>query len=292
MRMNPKKTETTLMGYWPLVLCLTVVLVTPVLLVVDKPEMEKIHELRVLSVDGAPLEIETAIKNPTLKDFPRHKIPALETRSMESNEDRTSPALSQTGSKPSELEIRTADWRYVGGILSSGKSVAMIERMETPNRKSPVTLGETLEGVAVAEISGSSILVRLEGNEREIPLTQGPAFEVEDVFIPEEVVEDPEIMAAVVYAQTLGRYVAEEPDFSSVGDEVETSGESLHELMDGIAGAASLISPFDSESMEDWGEAAAQEMSENPNDSLDPSQYPLTEEARLSLLGFERLMDR
>ncbi|MCA9447398.1 MAG: hypothetical protein KC931_09795, partial [Candidatus Omnitrophica bacterium] len=173
----------------------------------------------------------------------------------------------------------------VGAALSENRSVAMIERMEYPERKLKMAEGETIEGVTVADISSASVRLTLAGESRDLPLTQGPAFDLSEVFIPEEVLEEPEVFAAVVFAQTLGKYVAEEPDFSSVENELEPESDSLHEMMEAISAAGNLVPPMPGESNGDWGAAVGEGTTMNPESTSNPADYPLTEAARLSILG-------
>ncbi len=288
--MKQTDSETTLARYWPLAVGTLIVLMTPTLLILHPPEVE--GEIEPLVEIVQPIPIDGAVEPARLPDRdekPLHSVAEV-VEMAETDLPEIPPEPESSGKAASELEIRTADWRYVGSIISGKKSVAMIERLEYPDKKNHVALGESLEGVAVEVIASSSMRLSFDGESRDLMLTQGPAFDTADVLIPEEILEEPEILAAVVFAQTLGKYVAEEPDFSPIEAEVEPAGESLHELMDALSGLGNLVPPIEGESMEEWGEAAADEMGSNPEQSLDPSQHPLTEEARLSLLGYDRLM--
>ncbi|MCA9412435.1 MAG: hypothetical protein KC944_14560 [Candidatus Omnitrophica bacterium] len=282
------KKETRLLDYWPILLGATVMITTPLFLILDTPEVPD------QSID---LMVRHTMTEPPpgdelrLSDSAEEEPQKLVNESLRENPAPASPST-ESNNQPSELEIRTADWRYVGAILSENDGIAVIERMRYPERKLKVAEGEKLEGVSVEEVASESVRLTLEDESRELLLTQGPAFKVTEVMIPEETLEDPEILAAVVFAQTLGKYVAGEPDFSSIENPIEPEGDSLHEMMEAISQAGNLIPPMGGESNDDWGAAASEAMSSNPESSMDPSQYPLTEEARLSFFGYDRLVSQ
>ncbi|MCA9416451.1 MAG: hypothetical protein KC917_09280 [Candidatus Omnitrophica bacterium] len=282
------KKETRLLDYWPILLGATVMITTPLFLILDTPEVPDqgidLIERHTMSVARPGAEIKlpdsTEAVPQILADKSVGETPAPRSVSLESD------------NQPSELEIRTADWRYVGAILSEDDGIAIIERMRYPGKKLKVAEGEKLEGVLVKRIESESVRLTLDDESRELPLTQGPAFDVTEVMIPEETLEDPEILAAVVFAQTLGKYVAGEPHFSSIENAIEPEGDSLHEMMEAISQAGNLIPPMGGESNDDWGAAASEAMSSNPESSMDPSDLPLTEEARLSFFGYDRLVSQ
>lgn len=187
----------------------------------------------------------------------------------------------------SELKKRIADWRYMGHLKAGQKGVAVIERVNYPDRKQTVLAGQLLEGVTVDEIHADRIVVSLERDRDEIYLSSGPAFDLTDFVVPVELAEDPETLAEVVYAQTLGMYAAKQPDV-----QIEDSGvssESEAEMWEELSDKNSWEAPYYGESAASWIGRVAEGLGDQDDgtpEALDPTDYPLSEERRLRLLGY------
>lgn len=284
-----RKLPTGPIGYWPILMGALAALAIPFLFAPHGAFDANSPEVSGSAPSNQNLPAESAPSIPEAPIPPRWETgPALVQEAISAATSDAGevidPALPHT-----PLEILTADWRYVGGIVSPGKSVARIQRMESPNRIHLVKEGGQLEGVAVVEIASATVLVSLGEDSRILPLEQGPAFNLEEVFLPEEAMEDPEILASVVFAQTLGKYLLVEPDFSSEDSISEPTEEALHDAMDSLSQAATLVPPQPGETPEEWVEAAAEGLGAEGESELDPSQHPLSEEDRLTLLGVHLL---
>lgn len=290
MTTNP---HTNAIGYWPILIGVLAALAIPFLfaphgaLDANPPELSG----RTPSSQNLPAESGPSIPEPPIPtrwETGPALAPAREAIAAATSDagEAIDPALPHT-----PLEILTADWRFVGGIISPGKSVARIQLMEAPERIHLVRRGARLEGVVVAEIASATVLVSFGEDVRVLPLEQGPAFNPDEVLIPEEAADNPEVLASVVFAQTLGKYLAVEPDFSSEDSISEPTEEAVHDAMDSLSQAATLVPPQPGETPEEWAEAAAEGLAAEGESELDPSRHPLSEEDRLTLLGV-RLLGR
>jgi len=198
---------------------------------------------------------------------------------LQENPEKTKP-------QSSELHKRVADWRYEGYLKSSRSAVAVLRKMRSPKQPIYVTAGKRLDGVTIKKVLPEEILVSLGEESEEIVLTTGPAFDLTDVTIPKELLEDPETAVASMFAQTIGRYMADQPNVSL---EEGSSPESETEMMEALSEKNSWDPPMDGESMEDWvsriSEGFAQGNGTDDSSAEDPRNYKLSEESRLSLLG-------
>jgi hypothetical protein len=178
----------------------------------------------------------------------------------------------------SELKRRIADWRYTGYLKAPGKRIALVQRMQRPDRPLRIAEGDFIQEVRVEEVSSDRILVSYRDDREEIYLDQRDPFDLPTVEIPTELADRPEELADLVFAQTLGRYLPEGGAMTLVGDEAQEENEALQALSE----TEGLPEPFYGDTVEDFAERLA----ENPPDGLDPSGYKLSDEVRNRLFGF------
>ena len=188
-----------------------------------------------------------------------------------------------------EIRRRIADWRYTGYIGTEKGTAGLLQRVRHPERRLTVVAGQKLEGVSIEEVRPERLVVSFEGDREEIPLSSGPAFDLSDILIPTELAEDPGTLAEVVYAQTLGRYAAEQPEVEVEGD--DESSEMQGEMMEAVSERNSWERAFLGESVDSWVDRLAESLPSGEEENLEvsepnPEDYPLTEERRLQLLGF------
>ena len=205
----------------------------------------------------------------------------------EGERQSTEEPLTQQEKNPEEVpEIykRIADWRYIGFMKAPSKITAVVQRMREPGQRVYLAEGKVLEGVQVAEVTPDLLTVSLDGQSAEIPLTGGPGFDPSGVEIPEELAEDPDSLVAIVFAQTLGMYLAEEPETPlPEGNAVEPEIESVEAL----SARQGWPPPSQGETFEEWATRTAESFPtrSDPSGSSNPLDYPLAEEDRMRILG-------
>jgi hypothetical protein len=180
-------------------------------------------------------------------------------------------------SEPTPFEREVADWRYEGFFQSGTKRRGVLRRMRDPDNQELVKVGDQLAGIEILDLTLDSLVVARGEEQAEIPLALGPAFDQQAWVIPAELHESPDTLAATVFSQTLGAYLAEKPELDWVQEtDNGPSQESLHALAE-VSGWR--ITSFET------GEGESGVRPAFASDLPDPSRVPLTEERRLALLG-------
>lgn len=147
------------------------------------------------------------------------------------------------------LHQRTADWRYLGCARTQSKTIALIQRMESPDTVWKLSTGQKLEGVIIESATPMGLLVRLDRFTRTLPLSPGPAFDLDNLDISEADLEDPQAFFSTIYSQTLGKYITSAPEGM---DEETFSSEGEEELMLLLAEKYGWQAPVPGESLESW----------------------------------------
>ena len=235
----------------------------------------------VLETRGGPLAPETApeqVHRSVVVEAGEGSIPKSATPVTAASEERSAADAesdrgvdiverihAETGSNLDEadrpagrLERIVADWRYVGHITSGDTGIGLVERLEFPGRRSPLREGDRLEGVIVREVSPEMLNLELGGDRVSLVIDRRPAFEPERVELPEDLLGRPEELALAVFAQTLGRYRAETPEWASSEADNEPAG---REAMESLARKNDWDAPGAGETLDEWAEGLAESLS-------------------------------
>jgi len=183
-------------------------------------------------------------------------VPAKEEATVDSDDGSLMDTAPEDEARSaSTLEKRTADWRYLRSVRGGGKAIAVVQRMRTPNSKLHALEGSLVGGILVQAVEKEALTLAYKGETRTLPISKGPAFDIDNVVIPMELADDPMALAQAVFAQTLGQYMAEPPSVEDVDEDSYDGGD--QDAMDLLAETNNWIPSLPGESSVEWFERIA-----------------------------------
>jgi hypothetical protein len=159
--------------------------------------------------------------------------------------------------------------------------VAVVERAREPGKNFHLKEGDILDRISIEDILPGKLIVKFGQDRREIAPSQGAAFDISRVEVPVELADDPDLLAAAIFAQTLGPFVP-----AAEASPAQERQESDEEMARALAEETLWAGPSAGQELGPWMEQLIESGSLMENLAGQSTPPALSEVDRLKILGF------